>query len=264
MSAHPLLRCYWYNGVMTTGASALEVARRFGRAMRLSPWLRQRIWQDLAPSPLCPPGHAFSTPLHAGWIPRCRPRRGCSACAGGLLSSSKTLSKQRGSSAGGGTRGSGGHSRGRAGCCSQCTLHGLSFRARSFYFCYPQGEARYLRPGVKPPWTRVHITCWTGGAGAPDKTFHVSVMGLAMRYHWRIRPPEQETLIHIESHPQSGEAKLFDATLALSREPLSRKGLMALLARWPWMTLKVLLGIYWQALRLFIKRTPIFSHPETR
>ena len=50
----------------------------------------------------------------------------------------------------------------------------------------------------------------------------------------------------------------------LRREPLSRKGLVALLARWPWMTLKVLLGIYWQALRLFIKRTPIFIHPESR
>ncbi len=60
------------------------------------------------------------------------------------------------------------------------------------------------------------------------------------------------------------EAKLFDATLALRRAPLSRKGLVALLARWPWMTMKVLLGIYWQALRLFIKRTPIFSHPESR
>ena len=63
--------------------------------------------------------------------------------------------------------------------------------------------------------------------------------------------------------PKSGNPKLFDATLALRREPLSRQGLMAALARWPWITLKVLLGIYWQALRLFIKRTPIFSHPET-
>ena len=77
-----------------------------------------------------------------------------------------------------------------------------------------------------------------------------------MRYHWRIRPPAQETLIHIESHPVSGEAKLFDATLALRRAPLSRKGLVALLARWPWMTMKVLLGIYWQALRLLSNEHP--------
>ena len=85
-----------------------------------------------------------------------------------------------------------------------------------------------------------------------------------MLFRSRIRSPGEHTLIHIESHPDSGEAKLFDATLTLARQPFERDTLMRLLLRWPWMTMKVLLGIYWQALRLFIKRTPIFSHPETR
>ena len=143
---------------------------------------------------------------------------------------------------------------------------GFYFSPVNFYFCYQQGSARYLLAEVSnTPWNERHYYLLDLTALAPhDKDFHVSpFMDLAMRYHWRIRPPEQETLIHIESHPQSGAAKLFDATLALRREPLSRQGLMALLVRWPWMTLKVLLGIYWQALRLFIKRTPIFRHPET-
>ncbi|WP_395949580.1 DUF1365 domain-containing protein [Aeromonas mytilicola subsp. aquatica] len=144
---------------------------------------------------------------------------------------------------------------------------GFYFSPVNFYFCYREGEARYLLAEVSnTPWNERHYYLLDLAALAPqDKDFHVSpFMGLAMRYHWRIRAPAQETLIHIESHPTSGEAKLFDATLALRREPLSRKGLVALLARWPWMTLKVLLGIYWQALRLFIKRTPIFTHPESR
>jgi DUF1365 family protein len=75
-------------------------------------------------------------------------------------------------------------------------------------------------------------------------------MGLGMRYHWRIRAPKEEALIHIESHPVSGESKLFDATLALRRAPLSRKGWRRC---WPLALddLKVLLGIYWQALRFY-------------
>ena len=144
---------------------------------------------------------------------------------------------------------------------------GFYFSPVNFYFCYQQGAARYLLTEVSnTPWNERHYYLLDLAALVPhDKDFHVSpFMELAMRYHWRIRPPEETTLIHIASYPQSSEAKLFDATLTLRREPLSRKGLMTLLVRWPWMTLKVLLAIYWQALRLLIKRTPIFNHPETR
>jgi len=144
---------------------------------------------------------------------------------------------------------------------------GFYFSPVNFYFCYQQETARYLLAEVSnTPWNERHYYLLDLTALSPhDKDFHVSpFMDLAMRYHWRIRPPVQEALIHIESHPKSGEAKLFDTTLSLRRAPLSRKGLIDLLVRWPWMTMKVLLGIYWQALRLFIKRTPLFSHPVGR
>lgn len=35
------------------------------------------------------------------------------------------------------------------------------------------------------------------------------------------------------------------------------------LLRHPWMSAKVLGAIYWQALRLWTKRTPFFSHPKS-
>ncbi|MBE0739260.1 DUF1365 family protein, partial [Escherichia coli] len=49
--------------------------------------------------------------------------------------------------------------------------------------------------------------------------------------------------MHIENHQ---EAKVFDATLALRREPLTRPALRALLLRIPLMTLKTVFAIYWQ------------------
>lgn len=143
---------------------------------------------------------------------------------------------------------------------------GFYFSPVNFYFCYQGNDARYLLAEVSnTPWNERHYYLLDLAALVPhDKDFHVSpFMALAMRYHWRIRPPREETLIHIESHPQSGDPKLFDATLALARAPLSKRGLGMLLLRWPWMTMRVLLGIYWQALRLFIKRIPLFTHPET-
>ncbi|MBX4355285.1 DUF1365 domain-containing protein, partial [Mycobacterium tuberculosis] len=56
----------------------------------------------------------------------------------------------------------------------------------------------------------------------------------------------------------------FDATLALSRVPLTRANLRGLLLRLPMMTLKTVLAIYWQALRLWLKRVPLYNHPVSR
>lgn len=64
--------------------------------------------------------------------------------------------------------------------------------------------------------------------------------------------------IHMEDW--QGSAKLFDATLSLSRQPLSRSTLHRHLLSFPWMTAKTVLAIYWEALRLLIKRIPLFTH----
>ena len=57
-----------------------------------------------------------------------------------------------------------------------------------------------------------------------------------------------------------GADKLFDASLSLQRQPLNRRSLHRHLLSFPWMTGKTVLAIYWQALRLLLKRTPLYSH----
>ena len=59
---------------------------------------------------------------------------------------------------------------------------------------------------------------------------------------------------------RNGQSQM-DATLALKRREIDNRSLNGILLRHPWMTAKVAFGIYWQALKLWFKRNPIYDHP---
>ena len=95
------------------------------------------------------------------------------------------------------------------------------------------------------------------------KAFHVSpFIDIDINYDWRFRVPDDSIRVHMIDY-EKGE-KLFDASLALQRHPISRQALTRVLLRYPVMTGKVVILIYWQALRLLLKKTPVFTHPKKR
>jgi len=93
------------------------------------------------------------------------------------------------------------------------------------------------------------------------KIFHVSpFMAMNFDYDWRFSAPSERLTVHMENL-RDGQ-KAFDATLDLKRREISGYSLAATLLSFPAMTVAVLAGIYWQALRLWIKRVPFHSHPS--
>lgn len=92
-----------------------------------------------------------------------------------------------------------------------------------------------------------------------EKVFHVSpFMDMEATYHFRILPPEGTVSIVIRQEDEHG--LLLAANFAGRRQSLSDTGLFTCLLRYPLMTLKVSAAIHWQAVRMWLKGFPVFSH----
>ena len=153
---------------------------------------------------------------------------------------------------------------------------GHCFNPASFYYCYDSADTAVETIVVEihnTPWGERH--CYVLGAEQDEhpikywqrhqfaKSFHVSpFIDIDIHYDWRFRLPDDSIRVHMIDY-EKGE-KLFDASLTLQRRLINRQALTRALLRYPVMTGKVITLIYWQALRLLLKRTPVFTHPKRR
>ena len=145
----------------------------------------------------------------------------------------------------------------------QLRMWGWYFSPVNFYYLRnADGKFTHMLAEVSnTPWNeRHHYLVNLDTQDDTPKAFHVSPFNpMDMTYKWSISQPSTRLSLAMDCVRSDKE---FSAGINLTRFTLDNANLTQALKRIPSMTIKTVAGIYWHALKLLLKRTPLYTHPE--
>ncbi len=144
---------------------------------------------------------------------------------------------------------------------------GYVFNPLTIFFCYDASDQlaaviyevhntfkerhAYVLQVSGPPTKVVEQSC--------AKNFYVSpFVPMACRYKFRLQPPGEKVSVVIREEDEDG--LLLVASFHGDHLPLSDAALIKMALKFPLMTLKVIVGIHIEAVRLWLKKAPYFPH----
>jgi DUF1365 family protein len=159
--------------------------------------------------------------------------------------------------------------RGTVTLVAQVRILGYVFNPVSFYLCRDEHGAldALVAEITSTPWKERHAYVLDARDGRRrwrfPKRFHVSpFLPMELEYDWRLAEHAEGLAVHMTD--LSAGVPVFTAGMTLARRPLDSAGLARALCAYPLLPLRIHAAIYWQALLLWLKRTPVFAHPATR
>jgi uncharacterized protein len=146
---------------------------------------------------------------------------------------------------------------------------GYNFNPLSVYFCHDaMGTLAALIYQVHNTFGERHSYVLSVERNADaiyqhcEKRLYVSpFLEMDLQYKFRVKPPVADVTIAI--HAQDRAGVVFTGALAGSRQELSDWRLVRVLLRIPLVTIKVIAAIHWEALRLWLKGTPLVPRSES-
>ncbi len=144
---------------------------------------------------------------------------------------------------------------------------GVYFSPVNFYYGYDKGGilTHFLAEVSNIPWNERHqYGHFLQGRDTPmehPKAFHVSPFNpVKQHYRWELEAPGENIFVQIDVSDERGQ--VFSARLELERRPLELSSVRREILKKPAMTLSIVSGIYWQALKLFVKGVPYIPYSK--
>lgn len=148
-------------------------------------------------------------------------------------------------------------------------MFGYVFNPITVYYCHHQdGQIKAVLYEVSNTFGQRHTYLFTVGDESDDwyrhscdKRFFVSpFITVSGHYEFSIKRPNDELYLHIRQTDKDGA--MLDAWINGKKTHISDRRLLLCLLRYPLLTLKVIGGIHWEALRIWLKGIPRVTRPS--
>ena len=147
-------------------------------------------------------------------------------------------------------------------------IFGYAFNPITIYFCYDKNRAlKAVLHQVKNTFGEQHsyfLPVENDGMIKQEakKVFHVSpFIHMDCEYNFRFEAPEDR--LNFAIHQFTADGKILTATWDGQRRDLTTAALLKTLITHPLLTLKIIGGIHWEALKLWIKGAKYIPKPDT-
>lgn len=144
--------------------------------------------------------------------------------------------------------------------------YGYCFNPISVYYCYDNDAVKYFILEVhNTPWGERQCYLLDNTNLPKDfvvkKNMHVSpFINMDMEYLVKLRQTDTKLAINMQVVKQTQQ--ILQAKLSLRKKKLTQLRLFAILLKYPFMTLKVIMAIHYQALLLWLKGVKVVYHPK--